>query len=63
MNGESHLKNIIRKDLTTKKEIIPKTYLKTKVDANVGNVEIYDITGMNVERRKGHSLYGEMTRR
>ena len=63
MNGESHLKNIIRKDSTTKEEIIPKTYLKTKIDANVENVEKENITTINAKRRKGHSLYREMTKK
>ena len=38
-NGENHLKNITRKNLITKGKMLRKIHQRTKVDANVGNVE------------------------
>ena len=38
-NGKNHLRNIIRKNLITKDKMLQEQLQKTKVDANVGNVE------------------------
>ena len=38
-NGKNHLRNITRKNLITKDKMLREQPQKTKVDANVGNVE------------------------
>ena len=59
-NGENHFKNIARKNLIIKEKMLREMHQKTKVDANIGNVENYDITVMNVKRRKKtFILWGE----
>ena len=48
-----------RKDLIIKEEMLRKIHQKTKTSANVRNVENYDITVMNVKKRKRHLFYGD----